>query len=167
MGLFSSGKLTLNLETKKLETNTPFKGTVSVSVPSATEGCTLKVELIGRARRKRSVFEKKKTNPWKTFFKEEIILLADTTVEGDDNTHEFEFIVDDKSFVIEANMPDSTLGKMAETFIEHAMKRQEYNWDIYARLVVPGMFNDLKDNADLDFTPPEDRVRDIPEGDES
>ena len=159
MGLFSSGSLELQLDQTSTTPGGQLTGRVAVEVKEDTPGCSLSVELIGRSRMRRSVFAKKKTNPWKTFLKEEITLFEDQTVQAGSSTHAFTMPVSDENALVHLNAPEGVLGDMVETFLENMVDRIEYRWQLHARLVVPGLFNDLKDDCAVEVVMPEDRVR--------
>ena len=73
--------------------------------------------------------------------------------------HPFELQIPIDFGVMEVNLPKNALGSMAEGFLESLTASTEYRWHFQARLVIPGMFNDLKADIPVQIDLPEDRVR--------
>ena len=161
MGLFSKdGTLEIHLDHPSVNTGETLTGHVTIDVEKPLTGCTLNIELIGKSRRKTTGFRRdSEDNHWERFFKEELTIIEDATVEASPATHAFEMFIPAELGVVEVDLPSGTLGGIAETFLENLASRQEFRWRLYARLVIPGLFNDLKADTEVQIKLPEDRVR--------
>ena len=161
MGLFSSsGTLDIHLDQPSISTGEGLKGSISVSVSEALAGCSLSVTLIGHSRRQLAGFARDSSRAdWKRFFKEEHTLFEDTEVEATPKGHPFDILIAEDIGFVELNLPAGKLAGVAEQLLESIAAGIEYRWRLYARLVVPGMFNDLKEDIEVQITVPEDRVR--------
>ena len=161
MGLFSkAGDLEIHLAHSSVATGESLTGDVIIDLDKPLDGCTLSIELIGQSRRKAMGFTRSSdNNGWKRFFQEEVTLFEDATVEASRTTHAFEVFIPGDLGVLDVDLPSGTLGGIAETFLENLVSSLELRWRLYARLVIPGLFNDLKTDTTVQIELPADRVR--------
>ena len=161
MGLFSTaGTLDILLDRPSISTGEGLKGSVIVVVNEPLAGCSLTVTLIGHSRRQRTGFHRSASSAdWSRFFKEELTLFEGAKVEATRTAHPFDILIAEDIGFVELNLPGGKLAGMAEQLMESIAAGIEYRWRLYARLVVPGMFNDLKEDIEVQITVPEDRIR--------
>jgi hypothetical protein len=162
MGLFSkSGTLEIQLDQPSIAIGENLTGNIVIDLDKRLTGCTLNIELIGYSYREQLMLERDSSSdtPRSKFFQQKDALLEDATIETTRSMHPFSVCTPADLGSISLNLPQGALGAMAETFLENLASRLKYSWRLHARLVIPGMFNDLKADIEVQIDIPEDRIR--------